>query len=51
MDDLDAPLYSHVIEQYLTGYLYAASEKMASRLENKTVKVTPVEVPISFDDL
>ena len=49
--DLAAPLASLVIEQYLTGHLSAASEKKASRLENKTVKVTPVEVPISFDDL
>lgn len=49
--DLAAPLASLVIEQYLTGHLSAPSEKKASRLENKTVKVTPVEVPISFDDL
>lgn len=49
--DLAAPLASLVIEQYLTGGLSAASEKKASRWENKTVKVTPVEVPVSFDDL
>ncbi len=49
--DLAAPLASLIIEQWLTGTLSAASEKKASRWENKTVKVTPVEVPVSFDDL
>lgn len=49
--DLAAPLASLIMEQYITGKLSEASEKKASRWENKTVKVTPVEVPVNFDDL
>lgn len=49
--DLAAPLASLIMEQYITGKLSEASEKKAARWENKTVKVTPVEVPVNFDDL
>lgn len=49
--DLAAPLAALIIEQYLTGHLSAVSEKKAKQWENKTVKVTPVEVPVNFDDL
>ncbi len=49
--DLAAPLASLIMEQYITGSLSEASEKKAVRWENKTVKVTPVEVPVNFDDL
>ncbi len=49
--DLAAPLASLIMEQHITGKLSVASEKKAARWENKTVKVTPVEVPVNFDDL
>lgn len=49
--DLAAPMASFVIEQKLMGKLSAASKKKALRWSNKKVKVTPVEVPVSFDDL
>ena len=49
--DLSAPLASLLIEQYLTGKLSPRSEKHAHQWASKTVKITPVEVPINFDDL
>ena len=49
--DLAAPLASLVMEQYIMGKLSEASEKKAARWEKKAVKVTPVEVPVNFDDL
>ncbi len=49
--DLAAPLASLVMEQYILGKLSEASEKKAARWEKKAVKVTPVEVPVNFDDL
>ena len=49
--DLAAPLASLIIEQYIRGTLSGESERKAARWENKTVKVTPVEVPVNFDDL
>lgn len=49
--DLAAPLASLMMEQFITGHLSAASEKKAKQWENKAVKVTPVEVPVNFDDL
>lgn len=49
--DLAAPLAALMMEQYITGHLSEASQKKASRWEKKAVKVTPVEVPVNFDDL
>ena len=49
--DLAAPLASLVMEQYISGKLSEASEKKAAQWEKKAVKVTPVEVPVNFDDL
>lgn len=49
--DLAAPLASLVMEQYIMGKLSEVSEKKAAQWEKKTVKVTPVEVPVNFDDL
>ena len=49
--DLAAPLASLVMEQYILGKLSEASEKKAAQWEKKAVKVTPVEVPVNFDDL
>ena len=49
--DLAAPIASLVIEKALTGHLSAASEAKAKRWARHQVKITPVEKPISFDDL
>ncbi|MBM6991920.1 MAG: penicillin-binding protein [Prevotella sp.] len=49
--DLAAPLASLIIEQHLTGKLSEKSENHASKWESKKVKITPVEVPVNFDDL
>lgn len=49
--DLAAPLASLVIEQAVTGHLSAASKKKAARWSAKNVKITPVEVPVTFDNL
>lgn len=49
--DLAAPLASLIMEQAINGHLSAASQKKANRWANKTVKITPVEKEISFDDL
>ncbi len=49
--DLAAPIASLIIEKALTGHLSAASEAKAKRWAKHQVKITPVEKPISFDDL
>lgn len=49
--DLAAPLASLIMEQAVNGHLSAASQKKAEKWANKTVKITPVEKEISFDDL
>lgn len=49
--DLAAPIASLIIEKALTGHLSAASEAKAKRWARHQVKITPVEKPISFDDL
>lgn len=49
--DLAAPLAALMMEQKVNGKLSAQSEARAKRWSRKTVKVTPVEIPISFDDL
>lgn len=49
--DLAAPIASLIIEKALTGHLSAASETKAKRWAKHQVKITPVEKPISFDDL
>ena len=48
---LAAPIASLVIEQQVHGYLSEKSKAEARRLSAKDVKITPVEVEISFDDL
>lgn len=49
--DLAAPLAALMMEQKVNGRLSAASEAHARKWGNKTVKITPVEIPINFDDL
>lgn len=49
--DLAAPIAALVIEQGLKGKLSEASRKKAARWSAKQVKITPVEVPVNFDDL
>lgn len=49
--DLAAPIASLIIEKALTGGLSPASEAKARRWEKRQVKITPVEIPVSFDDL
>jgi penicillin-binding protein 2 len=49
--DLAAPIASLIIEKALTGHLSPASEAKAKRWAKRNVKITPVEVPINFDDL
>lgn len=49
--DLAAPLASLMFEQYLTGSLSAQSQLRAKRWERRNVKITPVEIPITLDDL
>jgi penicillin-binding protein 2 len=49
--DLAAPIASLIIEKALTGRLSTSSEAKARRWAKRDVKITPVEVPISFDDL
>lgn len=49
--DLAAPLASLIIEKYLTGKLSAKSEQKAAKWAARRVKITPVEVPVNFDDL
>jgi Cell division protein FtsI/penicillin-binding protein 2 len=49
--DLAAPIASLLIEQYINGKLSKTSALHASRWSSKTVKVTPVEKAVSFDDL
>ena len=49
--DLAAPMAALMIEQYLTGRLSEHSDRLAKHWEKKRVKITPVEIPISLDDL
>lgn len=49
--DLAAPIASLIIEKALTGHLSKTSEAKAKRWAKHQVKITPVEKPISFDDL
>lgn len=49
--DLAAPIAALVMEQALNGHLSEASRKKADRWSAKNVKITPVEVPVNFDDL
>ncbi|MGI6243620.1 MAG: peptidoglycan D,D-transpeptidase FtsI family protein [Prevotella sp.] len=49
--DLAAPLAALMIEKYIMGQLSDKSEQQAAEWEAKNVKITPVEVEVSFDDL
>lgn len=49
--DLAAPMAALMIEQGVKGRLSEASSKKAARWSAKNVKITPVEVPVNFDDL
>jgi len=49
--DLAAPLAALIMEQYLTGKLSEKSQHIARKWASKKVKITPVEVPLNFDDL
>jgi len=49
--DLAAPLAALIIEQAVTGKLSEASKARARRWQRKQVLITPVEVPVNFDDL
>lgn len=49
--DLAAPIASLIIEQYITGKLSEKSEAKAKKWESKKVKITPIEIPITLDDL
>ncbi len=49
--DLAAPIASLIIEKALTGHLSKASEAKAERWAKHQVKITPVEIPVSFDNL
>ena len=49
--DLAAPMAALMMEQYIMGKLSAKSEQRAKRWERKTVKITPVEIPVNLDDL
>lgn len=49
--DIAAPLAALIIEHALNGHLSPASQKKASRWEHREVKITPVEKPVSWDDL
>lgn len=49
--DLAAPIASLIIEKALTGHLSAASEAKAKRWAKRNVKITPVEIPVTFDGL
>ncbi len=49
--DLAAPLGALMMEQYINGKLSPASLLQAKKWGSKHVKVTPIEVPINFDDL
>lgn len=49
--DLAAPMASLIIEQYLNGRLSEKSAKKAERWAKKKVKITPIEIPITLDDM
>lgn len=49
--DLAAPLAALIIEKHLKGKLSPLSKKKAARWSAKNVKITPVEVPVTFDNL
>lgn len=49
--DLAAPIAALIMEQHIHGRLSAKSEHKAAQWAAKKVKITPVEVPVSFDDL
>lgn len=49
--ELSAPLASLLIEQYINGKLSEYSEEKARKWEEKDVKISSVEVPVSLDDL
>jgi penicillin-binding protein 2 len=49
--DLAAPIAALIIEKCINGHLSAVSRQHADKWSSKTVKVTPVEKEVSFDDL
>ena len=49
--DLAAPMASLIIEQYLNGRLSEKSAQKAERWAKKKVKITPIEIPITLDDM